>query len=61
VAGAGQDAGGVRVLLSNARTEQINTQIRLITRRGLGYHTYQAVIALAMPSLGGPCPPLPGR
>jgi transposase len=47
--------------LSNARTEQINTQIRLITRRGFGYHTQHAVIALAMLSLGGLCPPLPGR
>jgi transposase len=47
--------------LSNARTEQINTQIRLITRRGFGYHSQQAVIALAMLSLGGLRPPLPGR
>ncbi|HYN64475.1 MAG TPA: ISL3 family transposase [Candidatus Limnocylindrales bacterium] len=47
--------------LSNARTEQVNTQIRLITRRGFGYHSQQAVIALAMLSLGGLCPPLPGR
>jgi len=47
--------------LSNARVEQINTQIRLITRRGFGYHSQEAVIALAMLSLGGLCPPLPGR
>lgn len=47
--------------LSNARTEQVNTQIRLITRRGFGYHSPWAVIALAMLSLGGLCPPLPGR
>jgi transposase len=47
--------------LSNARTEQINTQIRLITRRGFGYHSQEAVIALAMLSLGGLCPPLPAR
>ncbi|MGH2803961.1 MAG: ISL3 family transposase [Gemmatimonadota bacterium] len=47
--------------LSNARVEQINTQIRLITRRGFGYHSQQAVIALAMLALGGLCPPLPGR
>jgi transposase len=47
--------------LSNARVEQINTQIRLIMRRGFGYHTEEAVIALAMLSLGGLCPPLPGR
>ena len=47
--------------LSNARVEQLNTQIRLITRRGFGYHSPWAVIALAMLSLGGLCPPLPGR
>ena len=47
--------------LSNAAVEQINTQIRLITRRGFGYHSPWAVIALAMLSLGGLCPPLPGR
>jgi transposase len=47
--------------LSNARVEQINTQIRLITRRGFGYHSQDAVIALAMLSLGDLCPPLPGR
>jgi transposase len=47
--------------LSNARVEQINTQIRLIIRRGFGYHSPDAVIALAMLSLGGLCPPLPGR
>jgi hypothetical protein len=47
--------------LFNARAEQVNTQIRLITRRGFGYHSPWAVIALAMLSLGGLCPPLPGR
>ena len=47
--------------LSNAAVEQVNTQIRLITRRGLGYHPPWAVIALAMLSLAGLCPPLPGR
>jgi transposase len=47
--------------LSNARVEQVNTQIRLIVRRGFGYRSPDAVIALAMLSLGGLCPPLPGR
>jgi transposase len=47
--------------LSNAAVEQVNTQIRLITRRGFGYHSPRAVIALAMLSLAGLCPPLPGR
>ena len=46
---------------SNARVEQVNTQIRLITRRGFGYRSPDAVIALAMLSLGGLCPPLPSR
>jgi transposase len=45
--------------LSNARVEAINTQIRLITRRGFGFHSPQALIALAMLSLAGLCPPLP--
>ena len=30
-------------------------------RRGFGYHSPWAVIALAMLSLAGLCPPLPGR
>ena len=47
--------------LSNARVEAINTQIRLITRRGFGFHSPHAVIALAMLTHGGLCPPLPGR
>lgn len=47
--------------LSNAAVEQVNTQIRLITWRGFGYHSPWAVIALAMLSLAGLCPPLPGR
>ena len=45
--------------LSNARVEAINTQIRLITRRAFGFHTAQALIALAMLTLAGLCPPLP--
>ncbi|MGH3992240.1 MAG: ISL3 family transposase [Pseudonocardiaceae bacterium] len=45
--------------LSNARTEQVNTQLRLIARRAYGFHTPQALIALAMLSLGGLCPLLP--
>ena len=51
----------LRHSLSNARVEQVNTQIRLIIRRGFGYRSPQAVIALAMLSLGDLCPPLPGR
>jgi len=45
--------------LSNARIEQVNTQIRLIARRAFGFHSPQALIALAMPKLADLCPPLP--
>lgn len=47
--------------LSNARVEAMNTRIRLITRRAFGFHSAQALIALALLSFGGLCPPLPGR
>jgi len=45
--------------LSNARIEQVNTQLPLITRRAYGFRTPEALIALAMLSLGGLCPLLP--
>jgi transposase len=45
--------------LSNARVEAINTQIRLITRRAFGFHSADALIALAMLSLADLCPSLP--
>jgi transposase len=45
--------------LSNARVEAINTQIRMLTRRAFGFHSANALIALAMLSLAGLCPPLP--
>lgn len=45
--------------LSNARVEQVNTQIRMITLRAYGFHSPGALIALAMLSLAGLCPPLP--
>ena len=45
--------------LSNARVEQVNTQIRLISRRAFGFHSPQALIALAMLKLADLCPPLP--
>jgi len=47
--------------LSNARTEATNTHLRLPTRRAYGYHSPQALIAMAMLTRGGLCPPLPGR
>ena len=45
--------------LSNARIEQVNTQIRLIARRAFGFHSPAALIALAMLKLADLCPPLP--
>ena len=47
--------------LSNARIEAINTTLRLITRRAYGFHSAQALIALAMLTLGNLRPALPGR
>ena len=47
--------------LSNARTEAVNTTLRLICRRAYGFHSAQALIALAMLAVGGLRPPLPGR
>ena len=47
--------------LSNARTEALNTTMRLICRRAYGFHSAEALIALAMLTVGGLCPPLPGR
>ena len=47
--------------LSNALIESTNTKIRLLTRMAFGFHTPEALVALAMLSLGGYCPPLPGR
>jgi len=54
-------AAALRYGLSNARTESVNTRIRLISRRAFGFHSPEALIALALLSLGGLCPPLPGR
>jgi transposase len=53
---AALDAG-----LSNARIESTNTKIRLLTRIAFGFHGPEPLIALAMLSLGGHTPPLPGR
>jgi len=41
--------------LSNARIEQVNPQIRLIARRAFGFHTPEALIALAMLRLADLC------
>jgi transposase len=47
--------------LSNALIESVNTKIRLLTRIAFGFRSAQALIALAMLSLGGHRPTLPGR
>ncbi len=47
--------------LSNGRIESMNTKIRLITRVAFGFKKPEALIALAMLSLGGHKPVLPGR
>jgi transposase len=47
--------------LSNARVEATNTHLRVLTRRAYGYHTPEALIAMAMLTRGGLCPPLPDR
>jgi len=47
--------------LSNARSEATNTHLRLLTRRAYGYHSPNALIAMAGLTRGGLCPNLPGR
>jgi len=47
--------------LSNALIESTNTKIRLLQRIAFGFASPQALIALAMLSLGGFRPDLPGR
>jgi transposase len=47
--------------LSNGLVESTNTKIRLLTRVAFGFKSPEALIALAMLSVGGLRPPLPGR
>ena len=47
--------------LSNGLIESVNTKIRLITRIAFGFANPAALIALAMLTLGGHRPTLPGR
>jgi transposase len=47
--------------LSNGRIESVNTKIRLITRTAFGFASPEPLIAMAMLSLGGSRPSLPGR
>ena len=51
------DAGG----LSNAVLEATNNHLRLLTRRAYGFHSAEALIAMSELTVGGLCPPLPGR
>jgi transposase len=47
--------------LGNALSEATNTHLRLLTRRAYGYHSAEALIAMATLTRGRLCPPLPGR
>lgn len=47
--------------LSNGLIESTNTKIRVLTRVAYGFKTPEALIALALLSLGGHRPNLPGR
>lgn len=47
--------------LSNWLVESTNTKIRVLTRMAFGFKSPDALIALATLSLGGYCPPRPGR
>ncbi|MGH3402993.1 MAG: ISL3 family transposase [Streptosporangiaceae bacterium] len=47
--------------LSNGLIESVNTKIRVITRMAFGFHHPAALIGLAMLTLGGLRPQLPGR
>jgi transposase len=47
--------------LSNARSEATNTHLRALTKRAYGYHSPEALIAIALLTRGGLCPALPGR
>lgn len=47
--------------ISNARVEATNTHLRVLTRRAYGFHSPEALIAMAHLTRGGLCPPLPGR
>ncbi|MBI5496953.1 MAG: ISL3 family transposase [Deltaproteobacteria bacterium] len=47
--------------LSNGRVESMNTRMQLLTRTAFGFHSAEALIALAYAKFGGLCPPLPTR
>jgi transposase len=47
--------------LSQGLIKSANTKIRVLTRIAFGFHSAEALIALAMLALGGHRPALPGR
>jgi transposase len=47
--------------LSNNRSEATDTHLRALTKRAYGFHSPDALIAMALLTRGGLCPPLPGR
>ncbi|QZS59565.1 hypothetical protein COO55_34365 [Rhodococcus opacus] len=47
--------------LSNARVEANNTHLRSLTKRSYGFHSPEALIAMATLTRGGACPALPQR
>jgi len=47
--------------LSIALSEATNTHLRALTKRAYGFHSPDALIAMALLTRGGLCPPLPGR
>ena len=56
-----QIEAAIREDLSNALIEATNTKIRVLTRVAFGFHSAEALIALAMLNLGKYRPDLPGR
>lgn len=51
----------ITVGLSNARVEATNTHLRAITKRAYGFHSPEALVAMATLTRGGTCPALPQR
>ena len=47
--------------MNSARAEANNTTVRMLTRRGYGYHSAESLIAITMLKRSGLCPDLPGR
>ena len=45
--------------MNSARAEANNTTVRMLTRRGFGYHSADALIAITMLKRSGLCPDLP--